>query len=84
MVNHISIHAPREGSDFEPVEDFRQAYISIHAPREGSDFHPASCPICDLISIHAPREGSDVSLDLCVYIVEEFQSTLPVKGATIP
>ena len=33
----ISIHAPREGSDFYFfVHDFAQV-ISIHAPREGSD-----------------------------------------------
>ena len=34
----ISIHAPREGSDFAfPYYRFAILYISIHAPREGSD-----------------------------------------------
>ena len=34
----ISIHAPREGSDFPLIYDaLPHAEISIHAPREGSD-----------------------------------------------
>ena len=56
---HISIHAPREGSD-ERLGEIREiGHISIHAPREGSDrqafFGVGECDI----SIHAPREGSD-------------------------
>ena len=34
----ISIHAPREGSDFDKAPMLPDAIISIHAPREGSDF----------------------------------------------
>ena len=33
----ISIHAPREGSDFRFLTFFSAMVISIHAPREGSD-----------------------------------------------
>ena len=33
----ISIHAPREGSDFPVFPDQPVRTISIHAPREGSD-----------------------------------------------
>ena len=33
----ISIHAPREGSDFKAPELPEKEFISIHAPREGSD-----------------------------------------------
>ena len=33
----ISIHAPREGSDYVDEEDYEELGISIHAPREGSD-----------------------------------------------
>ena len=57
---HISIHAPREGSDQQAgVEGVDGVVISIHAPREGSD--AKYCPACRpvVISIHAPREGSD-------------------------
>ena len=34
------------------------------------------------ISIHAPREGSDKSVLEAVWYKKEFQSTLPVRGAT--
>ena len=34
---HISIHAPREGSDAFPLDGRCHLDISIHAPREGSD-----------------------------------------------
>ena len=38
LLNNISIHAPREGSDrHQPVVLETLATISIHAPREGSD-----------------------------------------------
>ena len=38
-MNHISIHAPREGSDsIDPVVKSDAVMISIHAPREGSDY----------------------------------------------
>ena len=55
----ISIHAPREGSDFGRRLFAVRCIISIHAPREGSDLLslPPACPAP--ISIHAPREGSD-------------------------
>ena len=36
----ISIHAPREGSDFPDGADALTSGISIHAPREGSDNAP--------------------------------------------
>ena len=58
---HISIHAPRVGSDVVAVAMAHVAEISIHAPRVGSDGrydyeHPGMS-----ISIHAPRVGSDCS-----------------------
>ena len=37
LFGHISIHAPREGSDSVPRHNKRFRNISIHAPREGSD-----------------------------------------------
>ena len=64
----ISIHAPREGGDFQYFKrSCVKTDISIHAPREGGD-------VCDFanslkvsaISIHAPREGGDsVSCRTC-------------------
>jgi len=35
------------------------------------------------ISIHAPREGSDRLIRLNSFWSKEFQSTLPVRGATL-
>ena len=35
------------------------------------------------ISIHAPREGCDVNSDFNVYYRPKFQSTHPVRGATL-
>ena len=37
LIGHISIHAPREGSDLMGQNDKTFWAISIHAPREGSD-----------------------------------------------
>ena len=56
--------------------------ISIHAPRGGSDERRKKKVTRPHISIHAPRGGSDLgtkgmSVEDC-----EFQSTLPVGGAT--
>ena len=35
----ISIHAPRERSDFTVLQIYGNSAISIHAPRERSDIH---------------------------------------------
>ena len=56
--------------------------ISIHAPRGGSDMRRISSDLYGIISIHAPRGGSDL-LNNCHWFVNiQFQSTLPVGGAT--
>ena len=36
-----------------------------------------------IISIHAPREGSDLLLHFAKCLGKLFQSTLPVRGATV-
>ena len=35
------------------------------------------------ISIHAPRAGSDANLSDTLELLKKFQSTLPVRGATV-
>jgi len=41
LKQYVSIHAPREGSDFRTVILLAfPACVSIHAPREGSDHGP--------------------------------------------
>ena len=58
---HISIHAPRTGSDRRASSHLRRGLpISIHAPRTGSDQLVAVEGGVELISIHAPRTGSDL------------------------
>ena len=79
----ISIHAPREGCD-EIVTDVRQrAVISIHAPREGCDQKRAPAWTLLSISIHAPREGCDRCDTIGAGIAGGFQSTHPVRDATV-
>ena len=57
--------------------------ISIHAPREGSDVNVHLRVFADRhISIHAPREGSDQPARVKPLLIDLFQSTLPVRGAT--
>ena len=57
--------------------------ISIHAPRGGSDpeVHDVLC-LKAMISIHAPRGGSDLAFARFTPQFQQFQSTLPVGGAT--
>ena len=79
----ISIHAPRGGSDARRYRCTRWGSISIHAPRGGSDlvyglrlsnhrhFNPRSPWGERLLTVHT------------MAVFEEFQSTLPVGGATL-
>ena len=65
------------------MQQRQQMKISIHAPRGGSDFDMCFCKSdCTNISIHAPRGGSDANYHNIRKAVYEFQSTLPVGGAT--
>ena len=81
--DHISIHAPRGGSDDEVLHFSSVRNISIHAPRGGSDlrffvfllffiyFNPRS-PWGERLLHKQIKKDSSI-----------FQSTLPVGGATI-
>ena len=81
----ISIHAPRAGGDTNATAGYLTApVISIHAPRAGGDEYAGS----DLdkrmtISIHAPRAGGDVYVPFNSPVFSVFQSTPPVRGATL-
>ena len=55
--------------------------ISIHAPRTGSDLLFVRQTGFIHISIHAPRTGSDSEKKRAEWL-NEFQSTLPARGAT--
>ena len=56
--------------------------ISIHAPRVGSDKQARINERVAEISIHAPRVGSDAKEREAVRKTTEFQSKLPLWGAT--
>ena len=58
--NHISIHAPREGSDFDLWQIARLigAFLST-LPARGATVKSHRATAMQHISIHAPREGSD-------------------------
>ena len=83
MVQRVSIHAPRVGSD-------RRMPLTLIAPLMFQSTLPvwgatAVCvqPDCGLpVSIHAPRVGSDFVNRLDLQAPLPFQSTLPVWGAT--
>ena len=59
----VSIHAPREGSDAEPLIGFRdnQAFQST-LPARGATRKGIAQSMKFSVSIHAPREGSDQSV----------------------
>ena len=57
--------------------------ISIHAPRAGSDMRRNRLYATPEISIHAPRAGSDQREGVVGIERWVFQSTLPVRGATM-
>ena len=81
----ISIHAPRAGCD---------VWTHRTPPMWTFDFNPRTpcggrrigsfkrAPLGD-ISIHAPRAGCDTSMSQTLRTFQKFQSTHPVRGATI-
>ena len=59
------------------------AIISIHAPRAGGDGKKVDWDKYTDISIHAPRAGGDGEQVLNTVLKLAFQSTPPVRGATL-
>ena len=57
--------------------------ISIHAPHAGSDWRDEHLFRPKGISIHAPHAGSDSSCISPCLALMQFQSTLPMRGATL-
>ena len=79
----ISIHAPRAGRDHRADPRSRAADISIHAPRAGRDTGGGATCRAAGISIHAPRAGRDQAAVIEANRQRVFQSTRPVRGATL-
>ena len=78
----ISTHAPRTGSDVKVSFAQPNKRISTHAPRTGSDRFVAEhpCPVHDFNprSPHGERRENASDLE----VAQEFQPTLPARGAT--
>ena len=79
----ISIHAAREGGDDSTNALSASYVISIHAAREGGDCVHLSVQHAHGISIHAAREGGDRRACCLDSRQPRFQSTPPVKAATL-
>ena len=63
---------------------FALCNLSIHAPREGGDPRPCFLATGEKsLSIHAPREGGDRNGNKLFIAQSIFQSTPPVRGATV-
>ena len=80
----ISIHAPRAGCDRRSGKRSQAGWISIHAPRAGCDGGVSPRRPRRKISIHAPRAGCDLRQWALRWSSSIFQSTHPVRGATLP
>ena len=80
----ISIHAPHTGRDSMTMTDFALFKISIHAPHTGRDFAAGRLflGLAD-ISIPAPHTGRDSCPQDHPPPSPGFQSTRPIRGATI-
>ena len=80
----ISIHAPHTGRDIKRPNGSGTVYISIHAPHTGRDVNVALIVVCSqAISIHAPHTGRDPTWATASAALVTFQSTRPIRGATV-
>ena len=81
---HISIHAPRVGSDFYCVGYCVGRCISIHAPRVGSDsMSSPRSSMMDEFQSTLPAWGATLIAPCPCFYNSRFQSTLPAWGATV-
>ena len=84
VLERISIHAPRTGSDGGDDRALRTAPLfQSTLPARGATIHPMQLDAPRHISIHAPRTGSDENGAHVGDPSSLFQSTLPARGATV-
>ena len=74
---------PVRGATMAKAISAELSVISIHAPRAGGDVQHTCFVYEFAISIHAPRAGGDGKLIHTGNFADVFQSTPPVRGATI-
>ena len=77
-----STHPLRGATQASPTK-WEPRYISIHAPLAGCDHFVVECRCARDISIHAPLAGCDPVSYQSMSSSHAFQSTHPLRGATI-
>ena len=84
VLGDISIHTPLAGSDRRLLPGWNFQYISIHTPLAGSDVEMVlrQIPTIDF-NPHSPCGERPAGQTILEGLVE-FQSTLPLRGATSP
>ena len=80
--SRVSTHAPLAGSDADQAISDDQGGVSTHAPLAGSDGEIIQGVHAGFVSTHAPLAGSDLSTPKQIRFLEQFQPTLPLRGAT--
>ena len=81
---YISIHAPHTGRDQErPARDTRRENFNPRAPYGARRYRRSHCFYSECISIHAPHTGRDVVQSGQDKTGPRFQSTRPIRGATL-
>ena len=83
LVNIFQSTLPLRGATRFIHRTILLSQISIHAPLTGSDKYFPYDRLFPWISIHAPLTGSDLFQSLFSAAQRLFQSTLPLRGATI-
>ncbi len=82
LIRTISIHAPHAGSDLAVMASEIVKLISIHAPHAGSDIR-RSCGGHQTMHFNPRSPCGERRLRSCPCAApREFQSTLPMRGAT--
>ena len=82
LTGKISIHAPLAGSDIIRLHPPLPGVISIHAPLAGSDEFSCGCHAYDTdFNPRSPRGERRREIGIPT-ANEQFQSTLPSRGAT--
>ncbi len=84
IYQNVSIHAPYAGSDGTHPARIAKLYVSIHAPYAGSD--PILRRASETNRCFNPRSlcGERPTVSGSGSIQRLFQSTLPMRGATVP
>ena len=83
MLDAISTHAPRTGSDdANRLFCLTHGYFNPRSPHGERRCSYLPCGRLQRISTHAPRTGSDVFAQDVEFLDSAFQPTLPARGAT--